>query len=134
MEDIKEVLELVCDLKERGVTGGSVARTSCRRLIQPIKDRVHPAYEYWGQSYPAREVNRKVPQGEMMARVSQIYVVRAKIKKCPKSYSLTRPSDLISSGTSRSFVLFFCLRRPYSFVLMCCMLERCSYGAQHPFL
>jgi hypothetical protein len=49
-DDLKEVLELVKDVKDRGVTGGSVARSFCRRLIHPIKDRVHPAYEYWGQS------------------------------------------------------------------------------------
>jgi hypothetical protein len=44
MDDVKEVLALVSDLKERGVTGGSVARSFCRHLIQPIKDRVHLAY------------------------------------------------------------------------------------------
>jgi hypothetical protein len=53
-DDIKEVLALVEDLKKRGVAGGSVARSFCRRLIQLIKDRVHPAYEYWGQSDPTR--------------------------------------------------------------------------------
>jgi hypothetical protein len=31
--DLKEVLELVKDLKDRGVTGGSVGRSFCRRLI-----------------------------------------------------------------------------------------------------
>jgi hypothetical protein len=38
MDDVKEVLVLVSDLKERDVTGGSVARSFCRRLIQTIKD------------------------------------------------------------------------------------------------
>jgi hypothetical protein len=47
-DDIKEVLELVKDLKNRGVIWGSVARLFCWWPIQPIKDRVHPAYEYWG--------------------------------------------------------------------------------------
>jgi hypothetical protein len=46
VDDIKEVLALVSDLKEKGVTGGSVARSFYHRLIQPIKDRVHPTYEY----------------------------------------------------------------------------------------
>jgi hypothetical protein len=45
-EDFKEILELVRDLKKQGVTGASVARSFCRRLIQPIKDLIHPAYEY----------------------------------------------------------------------------------------
>jgi hypothetical protein len=59
-DDLKEVLELVKDLKNRGVTGASVARSFSRQLIQLIKDRVHPAYEYWGQSDPTCEVNRNV--------------------------------------------------------------------------
>jgi hypothetical protein len=44
LEDLKGVLELVGDMKRRGVTGAAVARSFCRRMIQPIKDRVHPAY------------------------------------------------------------------------------------------
>jgi hypothetical protein len=80
-DDIKEFLELVKDLKNRGVTGGSIARSFCRWLIQPIKDRVHPACEYWGQSNPTREVIRKVSKEEMAAKVSQIYSGKARIKK-----------------------------------------------------
>jgi hypothetical protein len=39
-------------------------------MIQPIKDRVHPAYEYCGQSDTTREMNHKVSREEMAARVS----------------------------------------------------------------
>jgi coenzyme F420-reducing hydrogenase beta subunit len=39
-DDIKEILELVKYLKNRGATGGAVTRSFCRRLIQQIKDRV----------------------------------------------------------------------------------------------
>jgi hypothetical protein len=52
IEDLKGVLELVGDLNKRGVTGASVARSFCRRLIQPIKDQVDPVYEYWGAVRP----------------------------------------------------------------------------------
>jgi hypothetical protein len=45
-DNVKEVLALVEDLKKRGVTGGSIARSFCWQLIQLVKDRVHPAYEY----------------------------------------------------------------------------------------
>jgi hypothetical protein len=48
LEDLKGVLELVNDMKNRGVTGATVARSFCRWMIQPIKDQVHPAYEYYG--------------------------------------------------------------------------------------
>jgi hypothetical protein len=98
-DDIKEVMELVKDLKNRGLTGGSIARLFSRWLIQPIKDRVHPAYEYWGQSNSTRVVNRKVSMENMAVRVSQIYSSKVKIKKFPRAYSLKRPADLVSPGT-----------------------------------
>jgi hypothetical protein len=95
--DLKGVLELVGDMKKRGVTGAAVARLFCRWMIQPIKGRVHPVYEYWGQSDPTREVNHKVPKEEMVARVSQMYSGKVKVKKCHKAHSLKRPADPVRS-------------------------------------
>jgi hypothetical protein len=94
LKELKSVLELVSELKKQGVTGAVVARSFCRWMIQPIKDRVHPVYEYCGQSDPTREVNRKVSKEEMAARVSQMY---SKVKKCPKAHSLKRPADPVIS-------------------------------------
>jgi hypothetical protein len=96
-EDLKEILELVRDLMKQGVAGASVARSFFRRLIQPIKDKVQPVYEYWGQSDPTREVNHMVSKEEMVARVSPIYSWKVKIKKCPKAHSLKRPADPVKS-------------------------------------
>jgi hypothetical protein len=62
LEDRKGFLELVSDMKTRGVTGAAVVRSFCRRMIQPIKDRVHSAYEYCGQSDPTCEVNPRSPR------------------------------------------------------------------------
>jgi hypothetical protein len=84
-------------MKNRGVTGAAVAKSFCRQMIQPIKDRVHPTYEYCGQSDPTREVNREVSKEEMVARVSQIYFGKVKVKKFPRAHSLKRPDDPIRS-------------------------------------
>jgi hypothetical protein len=97
LEDLKGVLELVSDMKGRGITGATVARSFCRWMIQPIKDRVHPTCEYCRQSDPTREVNRKVSKEEMAARVSQMYSGKVKVKKCPKAHSLKRPADPVRS-------------------------------------
>jgi hypothetical protein len=97
LEDLKGVLELFSDMKKRGVTGAAVARSFCRRMIQLIKDRVHPTYEYCGQSDPTRKVNRKVSKEEMVARVSHMYSGKVKVKKCPKAHSLKRPADPVRS-------------------------------------
>jgi hypothetical protein len=96
-EDLKGVLEIVGDTKRRGVTGATVARSSCRRMIQPIKDRVHPVYEYCGQSDPTREVNRKASKEEMAARVSQMYFGKVKVKKCLRAHSWKWPADPVRS-------------------------------------
>jgi hypothetical protein len=97
LEDLKGVLELVRDMKKREVTGGAVARSFCRWMIQPIKDRLHSSYEYWGQSDPTCEVNRKVSKEEMVARVSQMYSGKVKVKECPKAHSLKRPDNPVRS-------------------------------------
>jgi hypothetical protein len=46
LAELKPVLELVSKLKKQGMTGAVVARSFFRRMIQSIKDRVHPVYEY----------------------------------------------------------------------------------------
>jgi hypothetical protein len=97
LKELEPVLGLVSELKKQGVTGAAVARSFCRRMIQPIKDRVHLAYEYVGQMDPTREVNHKVSKEEMAARVSQMYAGRVKVKKCPKAYSLKRLADPVRS-------------------------------------
>jgi hypothetical protein len=74
-----------------------MARSFYRRMIQPIKDQVHPSYEYCRQSDPTREVNRKVSREEMVARVSQIYSGKVEVKKCPRAHSLKRLADPVRS-------------------------------------
>jgi hypothetical protein len=97
LKELEPVLGLVGEIKKQGVIGAVVARSFCRRMIQLIKDRVHPAYEYVGQSVPTCEVNRKVSKEEMASRVSQMYAGRVKVKKCPKAYSLNRLTDPVRS-------------------------------------
>jgi hypothetical protein len=97
LKGLEPVLELASELKKQGVTGAVMDRLFYRWMIQPIKDRVHPAYEYMGQSDPTREVNCKVSKEEMAAIVSQMYTGRVKVKRCPKAYSLKRPTDPVRS-------------------------------------
>jgi hypothetical protein len=66
-------------------------------MIQPIKDRVHPAYEYYGQSDPTRDRNCNVSKEEMAARVSQMHFGKVKVKKCPRAHSLKRSADPVRS-------------------------------------
>lgn len=77
--------------------GGAMAMSFCRRMIQPIKDRVQPVFEYWGQTDPTRKVGRKISREEMTTRVGTMYIGRPWNKNCPKAYSLKRPADPVST-------------------------------------
>jgi hypothetical protein len=52
-------------------------------MIQPIKDRVHPANKYLGQSDPTREVNHKISKEETAATVSQILFWESESEEVP---------------------------------------------------
>jgi hypothetical protein len=126
-------VELVSDLKKRGVTGVAVASSFCRWMIQPIKDRVHPAYESYGQSNPTSEVNRKVSKEEMAARVSQMYY-GGEGEKVSEGTLVEEAGCLgwILKSICRSlhFAFLICLGRITSISLLCrCASFRC--GAQH---
>jgi hypothetical protein len=95
--ELKLVLELVNEFKKQGVTGAAAARSFCQRMIQPIKDRVHQAYEYWGKSVATHEGNHMVSKEKMAARVSQMYSGKVKVKKCPKAHSLKRLANPVRS-------------------------------------
>jgi hypothetical protein len=45
-EELHPLLDDLEQLKVEWLTGGAVAIIFCRRLIQPIQDRAHPAFEY----------------------------------------------------------------------------------------
>jgi hypothetical protein len=62
LEDLNGVLELVSDMKERGVTGAVVERSFYRRMIQPIKDRVHPRVSIAGNQTPPARSTTKSPR------------------------------------------------------------------------
>jgi hypothetical protein len=41
-------------LKAEGLTGAAVAISFYRHIFQPLQDRAHPTFEYWGRSDPTR--------------------------------------------------------------------------------
>jgi hypothetical protein len=116
MAQVEYLLAKIADLSARGLTGAAVAISFCRRLTQPIQERVHPAFEYWGHRDPTRGNERKVPREEVANRVARIMAGQIRDKGCPKAHCLKRPTDAVRNlGSCRvvfvrsgSFSLFFC--------------------------
>jgi hypothetical protein len=90
------LLEDLERLKTMGLTNSVVAISFSQQLQQPNQDRVHPAYQYWGQSNPNRVIPRKVSKEEMVVCVKNIFVGRIHNQTCPKALSVYRPTDVVS--------------------------------------
>ena len=115
MAQVEYLLNEMADLSAQGLTGAAVAISLCRWLTQPIQERVHPAFEYWGHRDPTRGHERKVPWDEIANRVACIMAGQTRDKGCPKAHCLKRPTNTISLLEhcrvvfihSRLFPLFF---------------------------
>ena len=98
------LLKEITDLSAQKLTGAMVALFFCKQLTQPIQERVHPAYEYWGGDDPIWGQKRKVPKEERANRVTRIIAGQIRDKGCPKVLCLKQPTDAVSlPGSSESF-------------------------------
>jgi hypothetical protein len=77
------------ELKADGLTGPSVAISFCRRLIQPLQDRVRVLGAI--RPHPGR-----TSKAEMMARAKNIFGGRIRNRECPKALEVYSPSDPVS--------------------------------------
>jgi len=50
MVQVDSLLMEIAELTARKLLGAAVALSFCKRLTQPIQERVHPSFEYWGQN------------------------------------------------------------------------------------
>jgi hypothetical protein len=55
---------MIAVLRNQRLTGPAIMLDFCKKLIQPIKDRIHPVYEYTGLEDPTRAAARMVPEDE----------------------------------------------------------------------
>jgi len=111
MAQVERLLKEIADLSAQDLTGAVVALSFCKRLTQPILERVHPAFEYWGRQDPTRRQERKVPREEIANRVACIMAGQIQDKGCPKALCLKRPTNAVSflesSGSFSSFPTCF---------------------------
>ena len=58
MVQVDLLLKEIAGLSAQGLTGTVVALSFSKRLVQPIRDRVHPGFEYWGRPGQSFEPGR----------------------------------------------------------------------------
>ena len=81
------LLAEICALKDRGLTAKAVVADFVFKNIQPLKDRVYPAYLYTGVNDPTRITNRQIPEEDILSQID--LMLRGKISNAsaPLSYS-----------------------------------------------
>ena len=90
------LLKKITVLSAQGLTGAVVALSFSKRLVQPIRDRVHPGFEYWGRQDPTRGQNRKVPREEAANWVTCMMQGPIRDRGCPKMHCLKRSTRAVS--------------------------------------
>ena len=72
-----------------------MALSFSKRLVQPIQDRVHPGFEYWGCQNPTRGQNRKVSREEAANQVARMMHGEIRDKGCLKAHCLKVPTRAV---------------------------------------
>jgi hypothetical protein len=83
----KVLLAEICLLKDRGLTVEAVVADFVFKNIQPLKDRVYPAYLYTSVNDSTRVTNRKIPNEDLLSRLDMILRGSVSNVGVPLSYS-----------------------------------------------
>jgi hypothetical protein len=105
--EAKVLLAKICSLKDEGLTAEVVVDDFVFKNIQPLKDRVYPAYLYNGVNDSTRVTNRRIPTEDLLSRLDMILRGRVSNTGAHVAYSAwnlppLRPfSEFVSNPTAR---------------------------------
>jgi hypothetical protein len=85
--EAKVLLAEICSLKDGGLTAEAVVADFAFKNIQPLKDRVYPAYLYSSVNDSTRDTNRWIPTEDLLSRLDMILRGRVSNAGAPVAYS-----------------------------------------------
>jgi hypothetical protein len=85
--EAKVLLVEICLLKDGGLTAEVVVADFVFKNIQPLKDRIYPAYLYSGVNDSTRVTNRRIPNEDLLSRLDMILRGRVSNVGAPVAYS-----------------------------------------------
>jgi hypothetical protein len=94
-------------LKDGGLTAQAVVADFIFKNIQPLKDRIYPAYLYSGVNDSTQVTNRRIPNEDLLSRLDMILRGRVSNVGAPVAYSAwnlppNRPfSEFVSNPPTR---------------------------------
>lgn len=91
MVEVNALLKEIQALKDKGLTAHAVVIDFVFHNIQPLKERMYPAYYYTGLKDPTRETDRDFSEDEVRARVQSILKGAVYNEGSPRAYSAWFP-------------------------------------------
>ena len=109
MRDVLTLLKRLEDVKISDVSGVGVVGNFIGQRTQPIKDRVHPVYEYSGLEDPTRESPDPWGIKALNDRVSSLFQNDVNVKDAPRpaGYTLKNLPDQVCFFAEFLRLLFF---------------------------
>jgi hypothetical protein len=105
--EAKVLLAEICLLKDRGLTSEVVVADFVFKDIQPLKDRLYPAYLYTSINDSTQVTNRQIPNEDLLSRLDMILRGMVSNAGAPLAYSMwnlppNRPfSEFVSNPPAR---------------------------------
>jgi hypothetical protein len=90
------LLAEICALKKRGLTTEAIVVDFVFKNIQPLKDRVYPAYLYTGVSDPTQITNKRICEEDVLSRVDSMLRGKPSNAGAPPSYSAWNLPPVVS--------------------------------------
>ena len=87
LAESRVLLAEICVLKDRDLTAEVVVVDFVFKNIQPLKDRVYPAYLYTGVNDPTRIINKRISKEDVLSRVDSMLRGKVSNAGAPLSYS-----------------------------------------------
>jgi len=75
MSQIPELLEMIASLRQKGISGESVAFDWMKRRIQPLQTQVTFGFEYLLRNDPSRCSEEEISNGEALRRIQRLFNV-----------------------------------------------------------
>lgn len=93
MGEVRELVALIKDLNDRGLTGGGVAINIATQCTHPAKERAHPAYEFAEEIDMTWEAPEPAKKEDLVRRLEKFFSSGTRITSygCLAPFSLGNP-------------------------------------------
>ena len=87
---------MIASLKQRGISGESVAFDWMKHRIQPLQARVTFGFEYRGKNNPSRCSGEEISNGEALRRVRRLFEKVEHVSYLLNTFSVLNPPMAVS--------------------------------------